>query len=84
MMYDVSTLCVHKHYVTVYFSHEMSMDDASTNEMMEKGVCVCGGGEAHGILGYGLWNEGVGKEKIIPNNKGVGFQKLHVGKLSSP
>lgn len=47
---------MHKHYVTVYFSHEMSMDDASTNEMMEKGVC--GGGEAHGILptivGYGM------------------------------
>ena len=42
-------------------------------------VCVWGG-EAHGILGYGFWNEGVGKEKIIPNNKGVGFQKLHVGK----
>ena len=40
---------MHKHYVTVYFSHEMSMDDASTNEMMEKGVCG-GGGEAHGIL----------------------------------
>lgn len=32
----------------------------------------------------GLWNEGVGKEKIIPNNKGVGFQKLHVEKLNSP
>ena len=47
---------MHKHYVTVYFSHEMSMDDASTNEMMEKGVC--GGGETHGILptvvGYGM------------------------------
>ena len=40
MMYDVGTLCVHKHYETAYFSHEMSMDDASTNEMMEKGVCV--------------------------------------------
>ena len=47
-MYDVGTLCVHKHYETAYFSHEMSMDDASTNEMMEKGVC--GGEEAHGIL----------------------------------
>ena len=81
MMYDVSTLCVHKHYVTAYCSHEMSMD-----EMMEKGVCVGGGGggEAHGILGNGFWNEGVGKEKIIPNNKGVGFQKFHVGKLNSP
>ena len=43
----------------MYFSHEMSMDDASTNEMMEKGVCGGGGGEeAHGILptvvGYGM------------------------------
>ena len=79
MMYDVSKLCVHKHYVTAYFSHEMSMD-----EMMEKGVCGGGGGEAHGILGHGFWNEGVGKEKIIANNKGVGFQKFHVGKLNSP
>lgn len=57
MMYDVSTLCVHKHYVTVYFSHEMSMDDASTNEMMEKGVCVWGGGErlmVFWVMGYGM------------------------------
>ena len=43
-----------------------------------------GGGGAHGILGHGFWNEGVGKEKIIANNKGVGFQKFHVGKLNSP
>ena len=53
-----------------------------------------GGGEAQGILGHGFWNEGVGKdgfwnegvgkEKIIANNKGVGFQKFHVGKLNSP
>ena len=53
-------------------------------------MCVCGEGgggrgvEAHGILGHGFWNEGVGKEKIIANNKGVGFQKFHVGKLNSP
>ena len=58
MMYDVSTLCVHKHYVTAYFSHEMSMD-----EMMEKGVWGGGGGEGHGILGHGFWNVGVGKKK---------------------
>ena len=65
------------------------MDDASTNEMMEKGVCVWGGGGGGRSSWYfahncGLWNEGVGKEKIIPNNKGVGFQKLHVEKLNSP
>ena len=48
MMYDVSTLCVHKHYVTVYFSHEMSMD-----EMMEKGVCWGGGGR--GSWYFGSW-----------------------------
>ena len=47
-------------------------------------MCGGGGGEAHGILGHGFWNEGVGKEKIIANNKGVGFQKFHVGKLNSP
>ena len=46
-MYDVSTLCVHKHYVTAYFSHEMSMD-----EMMEKGVCVGGG---RGSWYFGSW-----------------------------
>ena len=46
MMYDVSTLCVHKHYVTAYFSHEMSMD-----EMMEKGVCVGGRGSWY----FGSW-----------------------------
>ena len=51
MMYDVGTLCVHKHYETAYFSHEMSMDDASTNEMMEKGVCVGGRGSWY----FGLW-----------------------------
>ena len=53
-MYDVSKLCVHKHYVTAYFSHEMSMD-----EMMEKGVCVWGGegGErlmVFWVMGFGM------------------------------
>ena len=51
-MYDVSTLCVHKHYVTAYFSHEMSMD-----EMMEKGVCGGGGGEwlmVFWVMGFGM------------------------------
>ena len=49
-MYDVSKLCVHKHYVTAYFSHEKSMD-----EMMEKGVCV--GGErlmVFWVMGFGM------------------------------
>lgn len=69
-MYDVSTLCVHKHYVTVYFSHEMSMNDASTNEMMEKGV-YGGRGSWYFAHSCGLWNDGVGKGKIIPNNEGV-------------
>ena len=49
---------------------------------------VCVGGEVHGILptvvGYGMGGGGVNKEKIIPNNNGVGFQKLHVEKLNSP
>ena len=49
MMYDVSKLCVHKHYVTAYFSHEMSMD-----EMMEKGVCG-GGGGGRGSWYFGSW-----------------------------
>ena len=50
MMYDVSKLCVHKHYVTAYFSHEMSMD-----EMMEKGVCGGGGGGGRGAWYFGSW-----------------------------
>ena len=52
-MYDVSKLCVHKHYVTAYFSHEMSMD-----EMMEKGVCVGGGGGGERLMVF--WVMGFG------------------------
>jgi len=49
----------------------MSMDDATANQMMEKGGCG-GRGSWYFAHSCGLWNEGVGKEKIIPNNKGVG------------
>ena len=53
--------------------------------MMYDVSALCVGLEFHGIsLKLWVMEWGGGQRKVLPNNKGVGFQKLNEKKLKSP